>query len=203
MSDLLNLEKQLRFYGAYHHDPVNIAIHITCVPIILLTAFTIATNTGTLIPTPEWTTVPYLDLNLGTIFCLIYAALYILLEPVAGTGLSVLLVAATAGGKYLVEEYGMVATKWAIGLHIFSWVAQFVGHGKFEGRAPALLDNIFQAFFLAPLFVWLETLFACGYRPELQSRINKMVEQDVAKFRAERDAKKLQNGGANGHAKSS
>jgi len=96
----------------------------------------------------------------------------------------------------------MTANKWAIGAHVFCWVAQFVGHGKFEGRAPALLDNLFQAFFLAPLFVWLETLFALGYRPELRARVDKMVQQDIAKFRADRDAKKL-NGSANGHAKSS
>lgn len=38
----------------------------------------------------------------------------------------------------------------------FCWVAQFVGHGVFEGRAPALLDNLFQAFFMAPVFVLLE-----------------------------------------------
>jgi 2-hydroxy fatty acid dioxygenase len=35
-------------------------------------------------------------------------------------------------------------------------VAQFVGHGVFEGRQPALLDNLFQAFFMAPIFVLLE-----------------------------------------------
>ncbi len=26
-------------YGAYHHNPVNIAIHICCVPLILFSAF--------------------------------------------------------------------------------------------------------------------------------------------------------------------
>lgn len=25
-----------------------------------------------------------------------------------------------------------------------SWIAQFIGHGAFEGRAPALLDNLLQ-----------------------------------------------------------
>lgn len=198
MSTLLNLEKQLRFYGAYHHDPVNIAIHITCVPIILLTAFLLATNTGPLVTLPEWATVPHLEMNLGTIACLVYCALYILLEPVAGTGLAILLLLGTAGGDMLVKKYGMTANQWAIGAHIFSWIAQFVGHGKFEGRAPALLDNLFQAFFLAPLFVWLETLFAAGYRPELQARVDKMVQEDIAKFKASKA-----NGStvANGHAK--
>ena len=100
----------------------------------------------------------------------------------------------------------MNANYWALGLHLTSWIAQFVGHGKFEGRAPALLDNLFQAFFLAPLFVWMEILFSLGYRPELKSRIDNMVEEDVSKFR---ESKKLNANGSvngkaiNGHAKSS
>lgn len=213
MSTLLDLEKQLRFYGAYHDNPVNIAIHIACVPLILLTAFALATNTGPLIEVPEYATVPHLELNLGTIVCLIYSALYILLEPVAGTGLSALLLLGTAAGDTLIGQYGSTANKVAIGVHVVCWLAQFVGHGKFEGRAPALLDNLFQAFFLAPLFVWLEILFALGYRPELQKRVNSMVKQDIAKFKSERDAKRMKdgldkvngnmNGKANGHVKSS
>ena len=128
------------------------------------------------------------------------------MEPVAGGLLSVLLFAGTACGNYLVGEYGMTTNYWAIGLHVGSWIAQFVGHGKYEGRAPALLDNLFQAFFLAPLFVWLEILFSLGYRPELKSRIDKGAQQDIAKFRESKQQKL--NGNANGkamngHAKSS
>lgn len=67
--------------------------------------------------------------------------------------------------------------------HIASWILQFIGHGKFEGRAPALLDNLFQAIFLAPLFVWLELLFAFGYRQELQGRVDREVQKEIAKFR--------------------
>lgn len=158
-------------------------------------------NTGPLYPLPEWAQIPYLPPTLGLISCLAYCILYILLEPVAGTGLAVLLLAGTAAGKYLLDVYGNTANYWAAGLHVLSWIAQFVGHGKFEGRAPALLDNLFQAFFLAPLFVWLEILFALGYRPELKSRVDKLVKQDVAKFRASKSPK--QNGVANGHAKTS
>lgn len=36
------------------------------------------------------------------------------------------------------------------------WVAQFLGHGVFEKRAPAVLDNLVQAIFMAPLFVIME-----------------------------------------------
>lgn len=92
----------------------------------------------------------------------------------------------------------MTANFWAAGGFLASWIAQFLGHGLFEGRAPALLDNIFQALFLAPLFVWLELLFALGYRPDLKNRVEKMVLQDVAQYREAKTAK--MNGAPNGKA---
>lgn len=30
----------------------------------------------------------------------------------------------------------------AVAVHACSWIAQFIGHGFAEGRAPALLDNL-------------------------------------------------------------
>jgi len=181
------LEKQLTFYGAYHHNPTNIGIHVVCVPLILLTAFLFGTNTPNLIPLPSWLTIPYLPPNLGTLTALLYGSLYILMEPVAGGFLAPLLLAAAAYGKYLTSTYGATANYWALGVHIFSWIAQFVGHGVFEGRAPALLDNLYQAFFLAPFFVWMEVLFYFGYRPGLKSRLDKAVEAEVKKFRKSKE----------------
>ena len=29
-------------------------------------------------------------------------------------------------------------------VHVVCWIAQFIGHGVFEGRAPALLNSLFQ-----------------------------------------------------------
>lgn len=47
-----------------------------------------------------------------------------------------------------------------------SWITQFVGHGIFEKRAPALMSNLFFAF-IAPFFVTLEVLNTIvGYRNE-------------------------------------
>ncbi|KAF2481147.1 hypothetical protein BDY17DRAFT_300769 [Neohortaea acidophila] len=194
----LNLEKQLVFYGSYHHDPVNIGIHITCVPILLMTGFMLATNSPA-IPLPPWMTIPNLPANLGTMACVVYSTLYVLMEPVAGGMLAPLLLAGTAYGNHLTSAYGMKANYIAIGIHIASWIAQFIGHGIFEGRAPALVDNLVQAIFLAPFFVWMEILFAFGYRPELKSRLDQSVEKEVTKFRGEKGSKT--NGTGNGHAK--
>ena len=124
--------------------------------------------------------------NLGTITSIVYSLLYILMEPVAGTLIAPLIVGGTAYSNHLLAEYGADANKWAIAIHVVSWILQFIGHGKFEGRAPALLDNLVQALFLAPFFVWFEILFYLGYRPELKARLNKGIEAEIKKFREER-----------------
>ncbi|KAL2757564.1 hypothetical protein ACRALDRAFT_1074556 [Sodiomyces alcalophilus JCM 7366] len=180
----LDLEKHLTFYGAYHRNPVNVIIHMVCVPLILYSGFSLATNSGTLIPLPSWLTVPYLDLNLGTLAALIWGGLYVLLEPVAGTLLAIINLAVTAYCNSLRLQTPESTNQAAVMVHIACWILQFVGHGAFEGRAPALLDNLVQAIFLAPLFVWLELLFMLGYRPELKARVAKAVEKEIANFHA-------------------
>ncbi|OCK93747.1 DUF962-domain-containing protein [Cenococcum geophilum 1.58] len=196
----LNLEKQLVFYGAYHHNPVNIGIHITCVPMILITSLLFATNTPS-IPLPSVISVPTLPLNLGTITAILYSTLYILMEPVAGGLITPLIIGGTAYANHLTSTYGATANYWALALFVFSWIAQFLGHGVFEGRAPTLLDNLVQALFLAPFFVWFEVLFYFGYRPELKSRLDKAIEQEIKKYREGKE--KSRDGTANGAKKTS
>jgi len=115
------------------------------------------------------------------------------MEPVAGAMLAPILIGATAVANHLTSTYGSTANYWAVAVNVVCWIAQFIGHGKFEGRAPALLDNLVQAIFLAPFFVWFEILFSLGYRPELKRRIDQAVEQDIRKFRK---SKENQNGSA-------
>jgi len=145
------------------------------------------------VPLPDSLTIKNLAPNAGTVLCLLYLTLYILLEPVAGGILAPILLAGTAYANHLTSTYGATANYWAFGVHVASWLAQFIGHGVFEGRAPALLDNLVQAVFLAPLFVWLEVLFLMGYRPGLKSRLDRAVEEDIAKFRMSKASE-----GANG-----
>ncbi|KAF2685317.1 DUF962-domain-containing protein [Lentithecium fluviatile CBS 122367] len=179
-----NLRQQLVFYGAYHRDPVNVAIHCVCVPILLATAFIFGTNT------PAFTTPPQLlalnlPLNLGTVAAIIYATLYLYLSPnPAGLFLAPLVIAAASLANHLITTYPRAdVNKVAIGIHVVSWIAQFVGHGKYEGRKPALLDNLVQALFLAPLFVWYEVLFTLGFYAGLKRDVDKAIEVEIAKLK--------------------
>ncbi|KAL2269781.1 hypothetical protein VTJ83DRAFT_1965 [Remersonia thermophila] len=186
----LDLEKQLTFYGAYHHNKVNVVIHMVCVPLILFSFFELLTNFGPFFTLPSWLQIPYLTPNAGTFAAMTWGGLYLLLEPVAGGILCLICFGAAAATNYLRLQDVDGTNKIALIVHVVCWIAQFVGHGKFEGRAPALLDNLFQAIFLAPLFVWLELLFLLGYRPELKKRVDAAVEKEIAKFRERKEKAK-------------
>ncbi|KAF5849793.1 hypothetical protein GGP41_005266 [Bipolaris sorokiniana] len=151
------------------------------------------TNTPA-VPLPSWLSVPNLPLNVGTAGAVLYSTLYVLMEPVAGAMIAPILIGSTAYANHLTSTYGASVNSWAGATNIACWIAQFVGHGKFEGRAPALLDNLIQAIFLAPFFVWFEVLFMLGYRPELKRRIDQAVEQEIQKFQKSKE--KGQNGSA-------
>ena len=69
------------------------------------------------------------------------------------------------------------AWSYAIAANALSWYMQIhPGHAVFEKRKPALMDSIVQAFATAPLFVWLEALFVCGYRPQLRQEVAQRAE---------------------------
>lgn len=159
-----------------------------------------ATNTPAL-KVPDALQIPNLPLNLGTAAGITYALLYVLMEPVAGAMLAPLLLAGTALGNYLTSTYGADANYWALAIHVVSWLLQFVGHGVFEGRAPALLDNLVQALFLAPFFVWLEVLFMLGYRPDLKARLDKSIQQEIKNFKGKSGKGAIGSAKKNGKAK--
>jgi len=74
-----------------------------------------------------------------------------------------------------------------------SWITQFLGHGVFEKRAPALLKNVLFAN-IAPFFVtfeWLHALF--GYRSGEIVELNKEVEADIAHYRLQNDYSQRSN----------
>lgn len=80
--------------------------------------------------------------------------------------------------------------KIAIGLHVFSWLAQFYGHGVHERRAPALLDNLLQALVLAPFFVAFEIAFFLGYRKDLKKNMDNKAGIKIRDFIQQNKTKK-------------
>lgn len=151
------------------------------------------TNTPTLpINTPRLLSRLNLPLNLGTLAAFTYSSLYLLLSPnFAGATITPLVIGAASLANRLTTKYNRTKVNTiAIGVHVVSWILQFIGHGKYEGRKPALLDNLAQALFLAPLFVWYEVLFKLGFYKNFKKEVEDAIEVEVAKLKGKKSETK-------------
>ncbi|KAJ7774235.1 hypothetical protein DFH07DRAFT_952491 [Mycena maculata] len=198
---LFDVQTQLTFYGAYHSNRINILIHMIFVPVLLvLPAFQLSVlDSNTLsrsfqvmassIPVPSFLPAIHqsfsqhlvFDLNYPAIHAALYIVYYFTLEPVAALLYTPQMVLSLLTATAYSRASGHIAT--AGMLHAAAWVAQFLGHGLAEGRAPALLDNILGAVVLAPFFVHLEILFGLGYRPQMHKQLNNEIGKEIAKVR--------------------
>lgn len=187
---------QLAFYGAYHTNKVNVAIHIVCVPMIWMTFLTLLLHAGVAFPRSELPeqvpeqVAPHL--NIAALVAALYWIYYLVLDVPTAALIAPLWVAyyVVAWQLERVPHSAAIAT----GLFIFSWIAQFYGHGVHEGRAPALLDNLLGAVVLAPLFVFVEVLFHFGYAPELQRWLKNTTGRIVTDLRTQQAAEKRAKG---------
>lgn len=82
-------------------------------------------------------------------------------------------------GNFFQQTYPEYVLTGFFATQIFTWVPQVAAHKVFEGRSPALLDNLAQAFLLAPFFVFLEVLFKFGYRPDLHKDIQAQAQANI------------------------
>jgi uncharacterized membrane protein YGL010W len=185
-----SLREQLAFYGAYHSNPTNVWIHITCVPLILWSAYVLAAHLpkSDAIPSVHAEWGPYLafDLNYSTIWAIATELYYFILTPgVTLTHLPVAVASLLTATAYA-SKPGSLGI--AAAVHVVCWLAQFYGHGVHEGRAPALLDNLLGALVLAPLFVHYEVFFKLG----LFNQTQKDLHNDVGKLITELKLKKKQ-----------
>lgn len=86
---VFNLEDQFSFYGAYHHNKINVLIHIVFVWPIYFSASTLLAYTPPLAPQlPIMAALPchdYMVLNYSFLLATVYALFYISLEPKSGS----------------------------------------------------------------------------------------------------------------------
>mmetsp|Transcript_32963 Transcript_32963/g.50420 ORF Transcript_32963/g.50420 Transcript_32963/m.50420 type:complete len:207 (-) Transcript_32963:19-639(-) len=71
-------------------------------------------------------------------------------------------------------------------IHIFAWISQFVGHGIYEQRAPALLTNLLFAL-IAPFFAVLEYMtLLFNYKEAEVKKLAPIVWADIAHYRQQK-----------------
>ncbi|KAI0254351.1 DUF962-domain-containing protein [Lactifluus subvellereus] len=192
VSDLFNVRKQLAFYGAYHSNPINVAIHIVCVPLIMWSAQVLAYDwpRPTFLPQIDYYLNDYLkfEVTYGTLQALLWLAYYYMLEPFAALLYTPQAILSILTANAFAQRADHLHV--ALLVHVACWIAQFIGHGFAEGRSPALLDNLVGALVLAPFFVHLEILFKLGYRPAMYRQLRNDVGVEIAKFRKIEGGKK-------------
>ena len=183
------LENSFAFYASYHHNPVNQIIHFICIWPIFWTFMLMLSYTkpiDSLDFVSEQLPEGY-EVNICLILAAMYFVYYLLIElPGIAGPIAAALVAFSYVSTHYVRELYPDSWKIAAVINIVAWLLQFYGHGVHEGRSPALLDNLFQAFMMAPLFVVMENLFKLGYRPNFQKRMKAVVDANLAKFKAEK-----------------
>jgi uncharacterized membrane protein YGL010W len=151
------LEEQMSVYAAYHQDARNKATHFIGVPAIVLSL---------MIP------LSWLRFDALTAAMVITAALlayYLALDLWLGLAMCVVMGALLWIGQMIADQGALAGWAWFGVLFVGGWILQLVGH-VFEGRRPALADNLFQIF-VAPIFLCAELFFALGYKPGLQQAV--------------------------------
>mmetsp|Transcript_17779 Transcript_17779/g.45266 ORF Transcript_17779/g.45266 Transcript_17779/m.45266 type:complete len:199 (+) Transcript_17779:119-715(+) len=194
---LFDFYGQFSFYGAYHNDKGNQWVHIIFVPTISWTVLVWLAAYGPLVEFAAPAFVSLLPacmsdgfiINPAFVVALLYTTYYIILEPIAGALYAPFMMSLWLSATHFqLTNPNFVAI--TIGVHIFSWLMQFASHAFLEGRKPALIDNIAQAFLMAPFFVWMEVLFKLGYRPTLRKKLDATIAAKVAELNAADKVKK-------------
>ncbi|XP_021286079.1 uncharacterized endoplasmic reticulum membrane protein C16E8.02 [Herrania umbratica] len=195
---LFDLENHFAFYGAYHSDRINILIHTLFVWPIFFTSLVLFYFTPTIYDLSQSGILPsglnpVLILNYGFVFALIYGLFYVILDKKAGSLAALLCLACWVGASFLAAKLGYsLAWKVVLAAQLFCWTGQFLGHGVFEKRAPALLDNLVQALLMAPFFVLLEVLQSVfGYEPYpgFQARVKAKIEAEIKEWQDKKQKK--------------
>ena len=156
------LEEQMAVYAAYHRNRWNRLTHFIGVPAIIF---------AILIPM-SWVSFGE-GVTLAHLFLGAVLAYYFLLDvPLA------LATAAAVGALFHAAKLAAgtgVASGWTwFGVFfVGGWILQLVGHA-FEGRKPALADNLFQVF-IAPVFLVAEVFFALGLKRDVLKKIEERL----------------------------
>jgi uncharacterized membrane protein YGL010W len=161
------LEEQMSFYAAYHQDARNKATHFVGVPAIMLSLF---------IPL-AWLKIQVggLYLTAAIVLAAVVLIYYVFLDPMIALATAIFTAGLVLIGTWIAAQGMAVGWSAFAVLFVGGWVLQLVGH-VFEGRKPALADNLFQIF-IAPIFLCAEVAFALGYKPQLHFAVQERARR--------------------------
>lgn len=162
--------EQIAMYAAYHRDARNRATHFIGIPAIVFAIF---------IPL-HW--LPLAELWGGQTVVTLATVLWLV------TGIFYLWLDRTIGGLMMLVAFVLMLVAEQVALQgsfvgwvafavffVGGWIFQLVGH-VFEGRRPALADNLLQAL-IGPMFLVAEVVFAGGLKKDLHDAVEARWKQ--------------------------
>ena len=150
--------RQLASYAAVHRSGRNKATHFVGIPIIVFSLLLILAL---------WRIHPAgREVSMALLVAIVAVLGWMALDFGIGLIMAALMVPTWYAAEALASALGPSSTVVAFGvLFIGGWALQFLGH-HYEGKRPALLDNIFQAF-IGPMFLVAEAMVVMGQRRDL------------------------------------
>lgn len=186
---LFDFKVQFVEYAQFHHNQANKIIHIIFVPAIFVTALVFlhylplshfgyfGYDEGVVSDDDDGWTAAHL-------VWLLYLIYYFVIEPLATVFYLPLLLAYFHISSL---AYSSIPLYVSVMIHLLSWSVQFYGHFHHEHRAPALFSKhsmfLIQPLVLAPMFIWMELLFACGYKRDLKVELDRKTEEAIEEWK--------------------
>lgn len=170
-----SLPEQMGVYAAYHRNPVNKVIHFVFVPAIVWSLM-VALD---LVPLLDWAGATITLVFPITAGLLIW---YLALDLALGVAATALFTALLVAAITLNETLADTTTSLLVSASVFvgGFAVQFLGHGVWEKRRPALVDNLFQVL-VAPIFVVTEWALGWGFRKDLRSEVEREMQKHLPK----------------------
>lgn len=168
--------RQLATYAGYHRDPRNRATHFIGIPAIVFSLLVPLALPPLNKPLQDWillfAMLPFNGLrpflSLATLVAMTAVFGWIALDAGIGLAMIVVILPMLIIAQWIANNFGATVA-WTVFAVFFvgGWALQLIGH-VWEGRRPALVDNLFQAF-VGPMFIMAEVLFALGLKQDLKA----------------------------------
>jgi uncharacterized membrane protein YGL010W len=151
--------RQLGMYASVHRDARNKATHFIGIPMIVFSM---------LLTLTQWQLeIAGHHTSAAAVLAVISVLGWMTLDLGVGLGMAAVMLVTWYAAEALAGALGLPSAVWIASVVFFvaGWILQFLGH-HFEGRRPALIDNLFQAF-IGPMFLVAEIMVVNGYRHDL------------------------------------
>jgi uncharacterized membrane protein YGL010W len=168
-------QRQLVYYAQAHRDPVNSVMHMIGNPILFIavvlplcllpvSVFGVQTSAAPILVIPALLLWTAWDVAIGLAIVVTSIPLLFAAEAIASRA-----------------SLPLIWTM-SIGLFVFGWVLQIIGHQVFEGKRPTLLDNPVQML-ISPMYIFAKLFIKLGLRPDLAAALQKSQQMPLGSTR--------------------